>query len=177
MLSTKKFGVKILVDNRTGINMKNKELTQSILHQLVLYHPTTGLFTKPDGSYLKLYISNGYYRVSLGGYGQHRVHRLAFLFMEGKWPTDMIDHVDVNKLNNTWLNLRHATCSQNAQNQRSTRDSSKTRLLGVRANGKKFQARITFESVVTLIGTFATVEEAHEAYVKVKRELHLFGEL
>jgi HNH endonuclease len=121
--------------------------------------------------------SVGRVRVRVPRYGQYSAHRLAFMFMEGKWPNDEIDHVDGNPSNNAWSNLRHATRSQNAQNQRRAQSTSSTGLLGVGKNGDKFYARIYYQGVITYLGTFDTAKEAHEVYVKVKRELHPFGEL
>ncbi len=144
---------------------------------MVLYHPTTGDFTKTNGSYLSQCLHNGRVVITLGKYGQHKAHRLAFLFMEGKWPENHVDHKDGDPSNNAWNNLRHATRSQNQHNRHAAQSNSKTGLLGVRKSGKKFYSIITFEHVSTYLGTFDTAEEAHEAYVKVKRELHPFGEL
>lgn len=149
-----------------------KELTQAILHQLVLYHPTTGVFTKPDGGH----INQGCGRVYIPKYGAYSAHRLAFLFMEGSWPEALVDHIDGNTLNNAWTNLRRATHSQNMQN-RQAKSTNKSGLLGVRKHGKKHIATITLEGVKTELGRFSSAEEAHEVYVKVKRELHPFGEL
>lgn len=43
-------------------------------------------------------------------------HRLAFFLMEGSWPAGVIDHIDGDKLNNRWVNLRHVTIEQNLAN-------------------------------------------------------------
>ena len=157
--------------------MSNK-LTQAILHRLAIYQPTTGLFTRLDGSYFHQYVSHGYALISLGKYKYQRVHRLAFLFMEGSFPANIVDHIDGNRLNNKWENLRHATSSQNMQNQRRARKNNTTGFLGVsKYNACKFEARITIEGMTVNIGVFDTAEEAHEIYLKVKRELHPFGEV
>lgn len=42
--------------------------------------------------------------------------RLAFVLMTGRWPTRLIDHVDGNKGNDRWLNLREADKQQNSGN-------------------------------------------------------------
>lgn len=43
-------------------------------------------------------------------------HRLAFFLMEGSWPAGVIDHIDGDKLNNRWVNLRHVTGAENHAN-------------------------------------------------------------
>ncbi len=145
----------------------------------MLYHPTTGVFTKTNGSYVRQDFRNGYARVRVPGYGHLKVHRLAFLFMEGTWPENQVDHIDGNKANNVWANLRLATNAQNHQNRLRANKNNSTGLLGVRKynNSGKFFAEITIERTTINLGIFDTAEEAHEAYIKVKRELHPFGEL
>lgn len=60
-----------------------------------------------------------YWRVVFNGksYGNHNI---IFLMHHGYLPTlpDCVDHIDNNSLNNNILNLRHATRSQNAINQK-----------------------------------------------------------
>lgn len=153
-------------------------LSQSTLHRLVLYHPITGEFTKTDGTAMRTSIDGrGCVKISIPNKGQFRAHRLAFLFMEGSWPEHYVDHIDGNPYNNAWSNLRRATQSQNQQNRRSPYKNNTTGKLGVCKIGPKFEARISIERTVVRIGMYDTVEEAHAAYVKVKRELHPFGEL
>jgi hypothetical protein len=155
-------------------------LSQSALHRLVLYHPTTGEFTRTDGSYLHQSMRHGYVIVYTPGKGQFSAHRLAFLFMEGSWPEHAVDHIDGIKSNNRWSNLRRATKQQNEQNIKKPYKNNSTGVLGVSfwgSNPNKFEARISFNGVKVHIGVFDSKEAAHEAYVKVKRELHPFGEL
>lgn len=44
------------------------------------------------------------------------VHRFAFLQMTGCWPVGVVDHLDGNPVNNTWLNLADVSAKQNAAN-------------------------------------------------------------
>lgn len=44
-----------------------------------------------------------------------QAHRLAFALITGRWPT-MIDHIDRNRTNNRWSNLRETTAAQNSRN-------------------------------------------------------------
>lgn len=102
--------------------MKQK-LTQERLKELLDYDPETGVFTRKKG--VKgankgdiagcLNKSVGYWMIGIDK-ENYRAHRLAFLFMEGYLPENQIDHIDRNRINNKWNNLREVSQSCNARN-------------------------------------------------------------
>lgn len=61
--------------------------------------------------------SHGYLRVNIGRQS-FPAHRLAWLIMHGEWPIMDIDHINMDRSDNRWSNLRAATRSQNKANQR-----------------------------------------------------------
>lgn len=99
-------------------------------------------------------------------------HRLAFFYMTGAWPTEEIDHIDGNRANNAWSNLREVTRIQNIWNNRAKRHSE-TGLKGVERYGRQWLARVRIGNGQRLrIGIFATAEEASAAYLATVRSLH-----
>ena len=58
---------------------------------------------------------DGYNEISLFG-KRYKAHRLAWFIMTGKWPTNQIDHINGDKTDNSWSNLREATKQQNMMN-------------------------------------------------------------
>ena len=102
----------------------------------------------------------------------YQAHRLIWLIMTGEWPEDEIDHVNGDGADNRWVNLRAATRSQNAVNRHF---KNGTGYRGVRQlpNGT-YRARIKILETGKRIelGTFATAEEAYEAYKRAALEHH-----
>lgn len=99
-------------------------------------------------------------------------HRVAWLIMTGAWPNGIIDHRNLDRLDNRWVNLRLATKSQNAANARGRASLSK----GVSFNARtgRYSAAITYQYKRRHIGTFVTEEQASEAYADTAARL--FGE-
>jgi hypothetical protein len=157
-------------------------ITQARLQELLHYDPATGIFTwlvatnnrrhvgevagslRPDG-YIQLKVDSRMYRA----------HRLAWMYMTGKWPVADTDHVKGVRHDNRWKKLREASRAMNCQNRRHPHsNNSSGRLLGVsRRNGTGgFQARIRVDGKERRLGTFQTAAIAHAAYVAAKRRFH-----
>jgi len=97
-------------------------LDQARLKELMHYSPDTGVFTWMQalgrvkaGDIAGVLHHDGYILIKTGG-KMYLAHRLAWLYKTGCWPADMVDHINRNKADNRWCNLREATRSQNAQN-------------------------------------------------------------
>jgi hypothetical protein len=118
---------------------------------------------------------DGYLRVKIGWRG-FPSSRLAWFYMTGSWPPVFVDHIDMDRGNGKWENLRLATNSTNQANQRAKVNNS----LGIkgvrRINCKKkpYLAEIRFNGKYKYIGIFATAEEASAAYAA--RAKDVFGE-
>ena len=99
-------------------------------------------------------------------------HRIAWLLMTGEWPQQDIDHINGDRADNRWTNLRLATRSENMENLRGPHADNETGFLGVSRKRDRFEASITKDRKRQRLGVFDTPQEAHQAYLKAKRALH-----
>lgn len=160
--------------------MTKNTITQSQLKEHFNYSPETGLFTwiKISGYRAKVgdIAGNNHCRgyKELGFMGKsYLVHRLVWLYMMGEWPKDMIDHINGDRSDNRFCNLREATNAQNLLNKgKSPKNTSG--LKGVHWNkpNKKWIAQCTINGTKKYIGSFLTKEDAYEAYKKFAKNNH-----
>jgi len=97
--------------------------TQKELKSIVFYDEETGVFTrikngKPTGS-----LDNGYVYLCVNG-AKYAAHRLAFLYMTGNMPAKIIDHINQDRSDNRWENLREADPSMNRKNAKMNRNNT-----------------------------------------------------
>jgi len=159
-------------------------ITQARLKELFEYNQDTGLFTRKIRTSNSTHIGdiagykkpNGYMCISID-HKNYYTHRLAWLYMTGIFPEHDIDHIDSNRVNNAWINLREATRSENMQNLKVSKNNNKTGYLGVSPKGCKFIAQIKHQGEHKNLGLFNTPIEAHQAYLSNKRQSHPFGML
>jgi hypothetical protein len=141
-------------------------ITQQQLKSWLSYDPIAGEFTwLADGRIAGSTFGRGYLNIKIDGQ-LYKGHRLAWLYMTGRWPRETIDHADRNPRNNKWANLREATLSQNLANRRG-RSNRKYQELpkGVSySQSNRFQAAVYRNGIRKHLGTFATVEQAANAY-------------
>jgi hypothetical protein len=99
-------------------------------------------------------------------------HRVAWLYTEGRWPDEEVDHHNTLKSDNSRENLREADDTIQAQNRIRARKDSRSGVQGVRPHGKRFRAQIRYGGRVIHLGVFDTPREAGERYAAEKRRLH-----
>ena len=159
--------------------MSKPILSADRARELFSYNPETGELRwkvrrgprAPKGGLAGHPSSNGYIRVKVDGVHQ-LVHRLVWLLRLGAWPKGVIDHRDGSKTNNIFGNLRDVTESTNQENRRTHQANSGTGLLGASAEGDGYAARIQLKGRQLNLGTFDTPNQAHQAYLTAKRDLH-----
>lgn len=156
-------------------------LTQARLREVAAYDPHTGEFTRlgavsnvAAGPVRPRPSKNGYLRMRVDG-KLYYLHRLAWLYVHGSWPSNLADHKDGDKTNNRIGNIRDATHAQNLQNIAATgRGASGLRGAYFDKASGKWQAKITRNYKTISLGYFDTPELAHAAYLEGKREHHQF---
>ena len=93
------------------------------------------------------------------------VHHAIFLIHHGYLPK-YIDHIDGDSLNNRIENLRAATQSQNMGNSRmKSNNTSGYKGVTFRKDTGKWQAAVMVNGKHISLGSHATKEEAHQAYI------------
>lgn len=107
---------------------------------------------------------------------RHGAHRLAWLYVHGVFPDGEIDHINGDKSDNRICNLRDVSHTQNTQNIRvAHRRNKSTGALGVcrsKTKSVRYYSTILVNGKAKCLGSYGTVEEAHSAYLKAKREFH-----
>ena len=103
---------------------------------------------------------------------KYPAHHLVWYFETGSFPSLFIDHIDGNKLNNHFSNLREVTIKQNNENRGKQKNNS-SGYKGVTFNKRlsKFIAQIQHNSKQFHIGTFDTALEASQAYEQKAKSL------
>jgi hypothetical protein len=159
---------------------KHIPLTIERVIELLSYDSDTGLFVwrKPRrcvnaGDVAGCIRPDGYRVIGIDG-GLYRANRLAWMAHYGSLPKHHVDHINGDRDDNRILNLRDVSRSVNAQNLKNAHSDSTHGFLGVcfnKASGK-YRADIRVCGRQKHLGQFENANDAHEAYVQAKRDLH-----
>ncbi len=123
--------------------------------------------------------SCGYWKIWVCGRSYY-AHRLAWLYVHGRWPAFEIDHIDGNGMNNALDNLREASSGENKENRRRVRSDKKSKgRIGVRwvKEKGKWASRIQRHGKSRHLGYFDTEGDAYQAYLVAKERMHPFQTL
>lgn len=143
------------------------------------YSPTTGDFKwlqagpgRRPGLSAGRQIGRGYVMIQYGG-KRVPAHRLAWRIMTGKWPEQEIDHINRDKGDNRFENLREADRWENARNIAKKRNNTSGHK-GVSWDNRRrvWIASIMHDRKAKHLGSFSTREEAYSAYVAAAKKFH-----
>ncbi len=161
---------------------KERALTPDHLRRLLHYDPEAGVFhwksprarCLSPGDKAGNKHPRGYVRIKIGRWS-YQAHRLAWLYVHGRWPADEIDHRNGKRDDNRIANLRE--CSRGENNQNTSRYcSNSSGIHGVTWHKatNRWRARIAAGGKQRHLGLFHSAEDAQAAYLAAKAELHRF---
>lgn len=94
----------------------------------------------------------------------YKVHHVVWFFEYGSWPNTQIDHINGDKADNHYTNLRSCTQRENVQFYLINKGGKASAFLGVTQNGRNWRAKIAFKGKVIELGTFICELDAADAY-------------
>ncbi len=155
--------------------MSSKRLSHARLLEVVSYDPGTGLFTRLRQ--LGARALKGDIAGSVGPDGRRRIRidkeqffsaRLAWFYVTGNWPVGEVDHLNLNRSDDRFLNLRIATHQQNTVNRR-VLPSNRLGVKGISKVKRRYRAQLCVNDGRLHLGYFSTLDEAKTAYAAAAR--------
>lgn len=159
----------------------SEQLTLADVAKRIAYDRDTGALTwiarpspnTPVGTKITCRKNNGYICVCINN-KQYLAHRIAWLLATGRWPTQFIDHINRDKSDNRFVNLRECSKRQNAGNRKIARNNTS----GIRGVTQTPHGtwKVQAAGPKRYLGSFKTKEEAiavhDEAATKYFREFY-----
>jgi hypothetical protein len=133
------------------------------LKRLLRFDEATGrLFYTETGREAFRVVSNGYRQGCVLG-EKYSAHRIVWKLMTGEEP-DQIDHIDGDRLNNRFENLRNVSASENQRNKKLGRNN-KSGISGIHfeKQTRKWDAVIYVNRKRIRLGRFANLSDAISA--------------
>lgn len=168
--------------------VKENELTHEELTRILSYNKETGIFTWREKTCKCVVIGkiagnrnkvSDYIEIKIRG-KQYKAHRLAWFYVHGVWPENLIDHKDTIRHHNWISNLRESNHSLNAQNHQkpniTNRSASNVPGVKYRAERKKWRVSLTINKKETYFGHYDTQLEAESVCLEMRRK-HYEGNL
>lgn len=103
----------------------------------------------------------------------YKLHRLAWILMTGSEPRGYVDHINRNKSDNRWCNLREASAAENQWNH-DPHKSNKSGVSGVHfcKRSQRWKAACKVHGKRYNVGTFREMDQAVEAITRFRVEHH-----
>jgi hypothetical protein len=148
------------------------------LQRLFDYNPNTGDLTWKVGK------RNGKTAGTRGQFGtnvvigsvrsrtarNYKAHRIIWKLVCGVDPVETIDHINCDPFDNRLLNLRAASMSEQAYNQRVSKDNT-SGYKGVSTKNGRFVAQINIGGKPVYLGLFDNPEEGHKLYTRLAKAI------
>lgn len=147
-------------------------LTVGRLKELFRYDPETGEFTRlvhassnaRAGDVIRgCKAKNGYLTIRADN-KLYYAHRLAWLYVHGKWPSanEDIDHINGDRTDNRITNIRRASRTENNRNRRAANKNSQSGHIGIHFSSRhgKWIAHVTVDRKFKSLGYFDTLDQA-----------------
>lgn len=159
---------------------KEQNLTYDLIREYFHYDPDSGDFISARKNCKRILLGDSVGTISKKGYrviqfrGKlYQAHRMAYLYMTGSWPENVIDHINGNRSDNRWSNLRNATHGQNKTYSKRNKNN-KSGKCGVSKrvypSGKiVWGVRINIDGKETHLGFFSSFEEAKNVRIKAEQ--------
>lgn len=148
---------------------QNKKPQKAALNR-IFYCAETGLFTRFHLQRKKVVAVKS--KPTAKGYSRFKVgkrcfmaHVVAFFIMTGRLPRE-IDHINGNRLDNRWANLRECTRNLNCVNRFGSKPGLRGFVLAPKARKRKYRAQIRAWGVNHGLGAYLTPEKAGRIYEK-----------
>jgi HNH endonuclease/AP2 domain len=106
---------------------------------------------------------NGYRYIQIEGL-DYRAGRLAWFFVTGEDPVEFIDHINKNRDDNRFSNLRKSTNSQNQANALWSTNTSGIKGVSWQSSRSKWIAVITINGIAKNLGRYDSIVDAAKAY-------------
>lgn len=164
----------------TAVPVAALPVSYELLTELFIFDPDTGEITHKgskknqvrDGQVAGYIENSGYRRITING-RLYAAHKLMWCYVTKKFPDHELDHINLDKSDNRFINLRAVTKSQNCMNRR-VRSDSLTGHRGVRFHKSTglFHARISKNGDRWSLGYFKKLQDALDAYANASLILH-----
>jgi hypothetical protein len=158
-------------------DIRHETLTQEYLKSILDYDLDIGIFTWKVNKSKKSkigdaagWLDNGYTKIEIN-HKPYNAHRLAWLYVYGEMPKNLVDHIDGNRSNNKISNLREATYQKNSENYK-TPKTNKSGVKNVSWYKKldKWVVSISIRNAKKTIGYFDDLELAELVAVEARNK-------